>query len=98
MRRRHPYVASGTINTPLIQAWEADIRRRHRDRADAFKHYVVAMGKAIHEITRALKPGGRALFVVVKVGGMAGRYDRPTVRGTRGRVHAPHRSSLVSSS
>ena len=64
VRRGHPYVASGAINTPLIRAWDADIRCRHRDRADAFKHYVVAMGKAVQEITRALKPGGRALFVV----------------------------------
>ena len=64
MRRGHPYVANGAINTSLIRRWDADIRRSHRGRADAFKHYVVAMGKAVQEITRVLKPGGRALFVV----------------------------------
>ena len=68
VRQGHPYVARGALTTPLIRAWEADIRRGHRVRADAFKHYVVAMGKAVQEIRRVLKPGGQALFVVGQSG------------------------------
>jgi hypothetical protein len=52
------------IDTPLVASWERQIRKSHPERADAFKHYVVAMGKAFREISSVLKPGGLALFVV----------------------------------
>lgn len=62
--KRHPFVADEEIATPLVGSWERQIRRIHGERADAFKHYVVAMGKAFREIASVLKPGGHALFVV----------------------------------
>lgn len=62
--QRHPYVANGAVTTPLVKTWDAEIRQAHQRRADAFKHYVVAMGKAMEEISKSLKAGGRALFVV----------------------------------
>jgi adenine-specific DNA methylase len=62
--KRHPFVSEGKIETPLVESWERQIRKSNSERADAFKHYVVAMRKAFREIARVLKPEGYALFVV----------------------------------
>jgi tRNA G10 N-methylase Trm11 len=61
---KHPYVAEGKIETPIVTRWEKEIRKVHAGRANSFKHYVVAMRKAFREIARTLKPHGRAVFVV----------------------------------
>ena len=62
--KRHPFVSEEKIETPLVEAWERQIRKAHSHRADAFKHYVIAMRKAFREIASVLKPDGHALFVV----------------------------------
>jgi tRNA G10 N-methylase Trm11 len=62
--QKHPYVARGKIETPIVEKWERAIRSAHAGRADAFKHYVVAMQKAFHQIADALKSEGHAIFVV----------------------------------
>jgi tRNA G10 N-methylase Trm11 len=61
---KHPYVSQGIIETPTVERWEKEIRKVHPGRANSFKHYVVAMKKALREIARTLKPSGRAVFVV----------------------------------
>jgi len=60
----HPFVAVEKMVTPLVRGWEAHIRKVSPGRADAFKHYVVAMGKVLSEIADALKPDAHAVFVV----------------------------------
>lgn len=62
--KRHPFVSDEEIDTPRVKSWEAQIRKVHSERADAFKHYVVAMGKVFREIASVLKRDGHALFVV----------------------------------
>lgn len=62
--KKHPFVSDEEIDTPQVKSWEAQIRKVHSERADAFKHYVVAMRKAFREIASVLKRDGHALFVV----------------------------------
>lgn len=61
---RHQYVANSEIESPLASEWESRIRIVSSERANAFKHYVVAMGKSLREIARVLDTGRYALFVV----------------------------------
>jgi hypothetical protein len=61
---KHPYVSNAKIETPIVERWEKQIRKVHPRRANSFKHYAVAMRKALREIAKTLKPDGRAVFVV----------------------------------
>ncbi len=61
---RHPYVAEAKIESLLASEWENRIREVSSERANAFKHYVVAMRKSFGEISRVLDTGRHALFVV----------------------------------
>jgi hypothetical protein len=62
--QRHPFVADGELDVPLVKAWESRIRRVRPKRADAFKHYVVAMSKALKQFASVLPAGGHVLLVL----------------------------------
>lgn len=62
--KSHPFVADGSIDTPLVKSWETMIREVSTERADSFKHYVVAMHKVFDQLGALLKPSGSAVFVV----------------------------------
>ena len=62
----HPFVSEGVLRTPLVKTWERTIRAVSPERADAFKHYAVAMARSFREMTRLLKPDGKAVLIVGK--------------------------------
>lgn len=61
---RDPFVADAQLKTPLVRSWEAAMRKVAPERANAFKHYAVAMSKAFSQMSRVLRAGGYAVFVV----------------------------------
>jgi SAM-dependent methyltransferase len=62
---RHPFVTQETLAKGSTTASvERRIRRAHPRRADAFKHYAVAMTKVFERLSHALKPGSPAILVV----------------------------------
>jgi 16S rRNA G966 N2-methylase RsmD len=61
---RHPYVANGSLDTKLAQRWEQRIRQVSTERADAFRHYLVAMTKFFDSLGPLLPSGAPALLVV----------------------------------
>jgi tRNA G10 N-methylase Trm11 len=63
-RRTHPFVQEGVIQSDLARQWEERIRVVDPRRADNFKHYVVAMSRVFGQISRVLRRGGNAVFVV----------------------------------
>lgn len=60
----HPFVATEESFTPLAGEWELRMRQVSEERANAFKHYQVAMGRSLREIEKVLPVGGLAVFVV----------------------------------
>lgn len=62
----HTLLAEPTPEVELIKRWEKRIRAEAPARANAFKHYVVAMHKTFHELHRLLPKGRPAIFVVGK--------------------------------
>jgi tRNA G10 N-methylase Trm11 len=63
-QRRHPFVRHESVRAPGAAKWESRIRRHSPDRADNFKHYVVAMSRVFAQLARVLKPGAPVVFVV----------------------------------
>jgi RMKL-like, methyltransferase domain len=61
---RHPFVACDGLATPKARRLEARIRRADVKRADAFKHYSVAMRRAFAELAHLLPAGAPAVLVV----------------------------------
>jgi 16S rRNA G966 N2-methylase RsmD len=61
---RHPFVASDCLATPKARRLESRIRRVDAKRADAFKHYCVAMRRAFSELAHLLPAGAPAVLVV----------------------------------
>jgi DNA modification methylase len=62
--QKHSFVASGEVKTTLAKSWERRMREVDSTRADAFRHYIVAMSKCFEQLGRVLKPGAPAVFVV----------------------------------
>ena len=60
----HPLVASCDLRTPLAREWEQKIRRDSKERANAFRHYLVAMAKFFDGLAAHVLPGGATLLVV----------------------------------
>lgn len=60
----HEFVAEGTVATALAKEWEQRIRGTDPGRADAFRHYIVAMSRSFDELARVLPAGAPAIFVV----------------------------------
>jgi len=61
---RHPFVANEEIATPLAAEWQSRLWQKSPERARAFKHYIISMGKAIRELARVLLPDKLVIFVV----------------------------------
>lgn len=62
--QRHPFVAYGTLETRLAQTWERRIRRVSGERADAFRHYLVAMTKFFESLGPLLPSGAPTVLIV----------------------------------
>jgi DNA modification methylase len=62
--KSHPFVAAGVLETKLADRWEKRIRRVSGERADAFRHYLVAMGRVFTGVEKVMAPGGHAVLVV----------------------------------
>ncbi|QDU70764.1 hypothetical protein Pan265_06000 [Mucisphaera calidilacus] len=60
---RHKFVTSPSY-TPLIHQWESTMRSHSEARANAFLHYCTAMRRVFAGLYAAIRPGGRAIFVV----------------------------------
>ncbi len=58
------FVLDGVLATALAKEWESRIRDVSTERADAFKHYLVAMQKTFEGLGSVTKPGGPVLMVV----------------------------------
>ena len=60
---RHPWVREPLV-TALAKEWEAKMRELSNDRADAFRHYLVAMTRFFQGLAKHLRPGVPAVLVV----------------------------------
>lgn len=61
---RHRFVARETPLPEWALEWERTIATADPERARAFRHYCVGMSRSLSRLALALKPGGRAIFVV----------------------------------
>lgn len=61
--RRHPWL-SDELSTKLAIDWESRIRRVSADRANAFRHYLVAMSRFFRTLSGRVRVGGPVLVVV----------------------------------
>jgi adenine-specific DNA methylase len=52
------------FSSPMLKDWESRMRQIKPERADAFRHYMVAMGKTFNELAEVLPSGAPAVFVV----------------------------------
>ncbi len=66
VRRGHPFVQTGNEMCEIAQQWESKIRHQSVTKADAFKHYVVAMDRCLTAIAKRLRSRKLAIFVVGK--------------------------------
>jgi tRNA G10 N-methylase Trm11 len=64
--RTHEFVMDGAQLPPTVKLWERKVREVSDERADALKHYAVAMRKTFKEFASFLVKGGRAVLVVGK--------------------------------
>lgn len=62
--RRHPYVSDFGLTTRLAREWETLIRSTSPERANAFRHYIVAMTKFFRALARRLPAEAPAIVVV----------------------------------
>jgi adenine-specific DNA methylase len=62
--RTHPFLAEERNLGALAATWETQMRTVSRERADAFRHYVVSMSNVLQQLATVLQQDGRAVFVV----------------------------------
>jgi len=62
--QRHEYAQTTAISSPYLTEWENTLRKDDPRRADAFKHYALAMQAALAQLALILPEGGPAIFVV----------------------------------
>jgi hypothetical protein len=60
----HPFVTDSTLETGLARRWEKRIRKLSQNRANAFRHYHVAMTKFFRCLSKHVRPSTPALIVV----------------------------------
>jgi hypothetical protein len=60
----HPYVAQAVVETALAKEWEEHLRLASSERANAFKHYMVAMSRFFVQLSQRLPAGAIALLIV----------------------------------
>lgn len=76
--RYHPFVRRAKLNSDFARRCESMIRARDPIRADAFKHYAIAMQKCFLSLAATLAQRGKAIFVLGKSSWNGRRL--PTVR------------------
>lgn len=64
--QRHSFLTEQTLSSRIARRWEAALRNKDSSRADAFKHYIVAMQKSLEQIAKKLPRGKPAVFVLGK--------------------------------
>lgn len=64
--KKHEYVLDGKMLTTTVRSWEQRLRQESIARADAFKHYAVAMQRVMGQLGNLLKAGAPAVFVLGK--------------------------------
>lgn len=74
----HRFVSTGEHLSTLAKRWERRIRSHSHERANAFKHYMVAMRRSLDEVATLLRTGGEAIFVLGKSSWNGGEI--PTTR------------------
>ena len=62
--QRDPLLQAESLDTTLAVRWEERIREVSTQRADAFRHYLIAMGRVFDQLSQVLKPGHPAIIVV----------------------------------
>lgn len=60
----HPYVADAVLATALAKEWEAQIRDVDPERANAFRHYLVAMTRFFVQLAMRTRPDSPVLLIV----------------------------------
>jgi hypothetical protein len=60
----HPYVATDTLSTALARRWERRIRKVDGERANAFRHYLIAMTRFFTSLSHVVRPGAPSLLIV----------------------------------
>lgn len=60
----HPFVSGSSLKTAIAMRWEARIRKASAERADAFRHYMVAMTHFFHSL-RDHVPADAPIILVV---------------------------------
>ena len=66
VRRSHAFVKNDEPLSKLARQWFTKLETNSTVRAEAFKHYVVAMRQAVRQIATVLKRDSRAVFVLGK--------------------------------
>lgn len=64
--QNHPFVHDHILTTKVAKRWESTLRQTSTTRADAFKHYMVAMKMSLDSIGKMLPRGKPAVFVLGK--------------------------------
>jgi hypothetical protein len=62
--KSHPYVASSSLKTAMAKRWETRIRKTSEERADAFRHYMVAMTNFFDALRKHVVPEAPTILVV----------------------------------
>lgn len=62
--QHHPYVSDNVLKTDLAKRWEARIRKVSHERANAFRHYLVAMTKFFASLADHVRVGSPIVLVV----------------------------------
>jgi hypothetical protein len=62
--QRDRFVLDGVLTTALAKEWESRIREVAADRANAFKHYLVAMKKTFDGLASTIRIGGPVVMIV----------------------------------
>lgn len=64
IRLDHPYISTELTFSSLATTWESRLRKENKQRANAFKHYVVAIHKSFNQLSKILERGSPAIFVI----------------------------------
>ena len=87
--RSDPLVARRAARSTLAGQWERKLEDLNAARAIDFRHYITAMCKSVEGMAKALKPGGKAVFVLGKNTTSGGPNDTEHGHLRRDRLFAP---------
>ena len=64
IRLDDPFISTEITFSSLATTWESILRKENKQRANAFKHYVVAIHKCFNQLSEILASGAPAIFVL----------------------------------